>query len=463
MRRSVLARAPRSSRAVGLVIVLFGSAMFVQSAGADGIGSQQQQVKDDLAEINRLDQKASQLNEAYLGYINQKTELDAEIATAQQKITAQQATLGTLQGQLANLAVSKFTGGGSDALGPLFSDPSKLNDGLQRDQLAEVAVNAGNATTDNYNDLLTQLDQEQATLQAKQAKAAKLAQQASDASAQATQAGAAYQAELTKDQNKLGDLLAQEQQRQLDAAAAQHAKDVAAAQAKQQAEADARAAKAATASTKKSTANDTSTGNAAADNATGNVGAANASTDGNGSSNADIPAAQTSSKTKSSSSSTSPTVTASSDGSSSNGSSGDNSSGGSSSGSSDTAATTPAPPPVSSRAEIAVNAARSQLGVPYKFAMSSPGVAFDCSGLTSYAWKIAGVSIPHQSAQQYATTPHVAITDIQPGDLLYFYHPISHVSIYIGNGQEIQAPAPGKFVEIAKVDWAGLVGASRPG
>ncbi|MCU1367866.1 MAG: hypothetical protein JWN39_3505, partial [Ilumatobacteraceae bacterium] len=124
---------------------------------------------------------------------------------------------------------------------------------------------------------------------------------------------------------------------------------------------------------------------------------------------------------------------------------------------------TPSPPAVSSLAAIAVEAARSQLGTPYKFAMSSPGVAFDCSGLTSYAWRVAGVSIPHQSAQQFASTPHVALSDIQPGDLLYYYHPISHVAIYIGNGQVIQAPAPGKFVEIAPVNWGSIVGASRPG
>ena len=64
---------------------------------------------------------------------------------------------------------------------------------------------------------------------------------------------------------------------------------------------------------------------------------------------------------------------------------------------------------------------------------------------------------------QYASTPHVAIADVQPGDLLFFYSPISHVSIYIGNGMEIHAPAPGKFVEIASVNWSKVVGASRPG
>jgi len=51
----------------------------------------------------------------------------------------------------------------------------------------------------------------------------------------------------------------------------------------------------------------------------------------------------------------------------------------------------------------------------------------------------------------------------QPGDLLFFYCPISHVSIYVGNGTEIHAPAPGKFVEIAGVNWGKVVGASWPG
>jgi cell wall-associated NlpC family hydrolase len=95
--------------------------------------------------------------------------------------------------------------------------------------------------------------------------------------------------------------------------------------------------------------------------------------------------------------------------------------------------------------------------------MSSPGVAFDCSGLTSYAWGAAGVAIPHQSAQQYATTPHVPIGDAQPGDLIFFYSPISHVGIYIGGGEMIHAPFTGSVVSISPVRWDHVVGVSRPG
>ena len=112
---------------------------------------------------------------------------------------------------------------------------------------------------------------------------------------------------------------------------------------------------------------------------------------------------------------------------------------------------------------IAVSAASSQVGVPYKFAAESPGVAFDCSGLTKYAWGKAGVYIPHQSSAQYGSTPHVPIDQVQPGDLIFYYAPIGHVGIYIGGGSMIHAPAPGKFVSVTTVNWNKVVGVSRPG
>ena len=101
--------------------------------------------------------------------------------------------------------------------------------------------------------------------------------------------------------------------------------------------------------------------------------------------------------------------------------------------------------------------------MPYKFAQSSPGVAFDCSGLTSYAWGVAGVGLPHQSAAQFASTPHVPVADAQPGDLIFYYSPISHVGIYLGGGQMIHAPFSGSVVSIAVVHWDKVVGVSRPG
>jgi cell wall-associated NlpC family hydrolase len=104
-----------------------------------------------------------------------------------------------------------------------------------------------------------------------------------------------------------------------------------------------------------------------------------------------------------------------------------------------------------------------QLGTPYRFAAESPGVAFDCSGLTKYAWGQAGVYLPHQSGAQYGSIPHITQAEIQPGDLIFYRSPIGHVAIYIGGGSMVHAPSPGKFVEVAVVNWAKVVGIGRPG
>ena len=120
-------------------------------------------------------------------------------------------------------------------------------------------------------------------------------------------------------------------------------------------------------------------------------------------------------------------------------------------------------PPVSSLAGIAVNAAMGQLGVPYRFAAESPGAAFDCSGLTKYAWGQAGVYLPHQSGAQYGSIPHISQSEIQPGDLIFYKSPIGHVALYIGGGSLIHAPRTGDVVKVAAVNWAAVVGIGRPG
>ena len=103
-------------------------------------------------------------------------------------------------------------------------------------------------------------------------------------------------------------------------------------------------------------------------------------------------------------------------------------------------ANVPAPSPGASGA---VAAAMSQLGVGYRYATAIPGVAFDCSGLTAWAWGQAGRGLPHQSRQQFAVLPHVSQGEVQPGDLIFFYNPIGHVGMYIGSGQMVHADAPG--------------------
>jgi cell wall-associated NlpC family hydrolase len=102
-----------------------------------------------------------------------------------------------------------------------------------------------------------------------------------------------------------------------------------------------------------------------------------------------------------------------------------------------------------SRAQVAVNAALTKLGYPYVYGAAGPG-AFDCSGLTSWAWAQAGVSIPHSSYAQ-SLLPSVPLSQLQPGDLVTYYSPVHHVALYIGNGQIIDAATESRPIYITSV------------
>ena len=125
----------------------------------------------------------------------------------------------------------------------------------------------------------------------------------------------------------------------------------------------------------------------------------------------------------------------------------------------------PIPPPPAPNASVqaVLAAAYSMIGTPYQFGGSSPETGFDCSGFTMWSWSHAGVSLPHSSAAQYASLPHVAREDLQPGDLVFFYSPISHVGIYVGGGRMIHSPHSGDVVRVVSVYWDSFVGAARPG
>jgi len=142
-------------------------------------------------------------------------------------------------------------------------------------------------------------------------------------------------------------------------------------------------------------------------------------------------------------------------------------SGGSSSGGQPTSDYSGYTPPVNaSAAQIAVSAAMSVIGTTYVWGSANPSVGFDCSGLTSWAWAQAGVYIPHSSAAQYSALPKVSLGSVQPGDLIFYYSPISHVALYIGGGQIVHArhPGPGGEVQVSSMyGYDTPVGAARPG
>jgi peptidoglycan DL-endopeptidase CwlO len=104
--------------------------------------------------------------------------------------------------------------------------------------------------------------------------------------------------------------------------------------------------------------------------------------------------------------------------------------------------------------QAAIDAAMAQRGKPYVWAAAGPG-SFDCSGLVQYAFKAAGISLPHSSRSQSAMGTQVARAEARPGDLVAFYSPVSHIGIYLGNGQMVHAPTSGDVVKVASVDAMG--------
>lgn len=132
-----------------------------------------------------------------------------------------------------------------------------------------------------------------------------------------------------------------------------------------------------------------------------------------------------------------------------------------------------APAPVSfagnPAAAEAVRYALAQIGTPYHWGEEVPGVGFDCSGLTQAAYAAAGIAIPRTSEAQWSDLPHVAVENLEPGDLVFFnpgeFLPDlpGHVGIYVGHDEMVDAPHAGAFVRVDDLaSWPTPFGAARP-
>ncbi|TFV63495.1 NlpC/P60 family protein [Geodermatophilus sp. DF01-2] len=102
----------------------------------------------------------------------------------------------------------------------------------------------------------------------------------------------------------------------------------------------------------------------------------------------------------------------------------------------------------------AIDTALAQRGKPYVWAAGGPN-SFDCSGLVQYAFGAAGISLPHSSRMQSSMGTPVSRSEARPGDLVAFYSPVSHIGIYLGDGQMVHAPTSGDVVKVASVDNMG--------
>lgn len=108
----------------------------------------------------------------------------------------------------------------------------------------------------------------------------------------------------------------------------------------------------------------------------------------------------------------------------------------------------------------AVTAALAQQGTPYVYGGAAPG-GFDCSGLVQWIYKQVGITLPRTAAAQSTVGHPVSLNQLQPGDLIFFYKPVDHVVIYVGNGKIAEASQPGQPVHVRPMYLNGFVGARR--
>ena len=108
----------------------------------------------------------------------------------------------------------------------------------------------------------------------------------------------------------------------------------------------------------------------------------------------------------------------------------------------------------------ALKFALEKLGDPYVWGAAGPG-AFDCSGLVMWAYAQVGVSLEHFTGDQWNEGEHISRSELQPGDLVFFYPDIGHVGLYVGDGLMVDAPTFGQPVQVQPVFWAAYVGAVR--
>jgi cell wall-associated NlpC family hydrolase/cell division protein FtsB len=395
-------------------------AAFPEAAYAS-VSDQRREVERVVDELDRLHSQADILAEDWAEAEDDLRRLDQEVIEAEARVAAKEAELNLLRGDLSEMAVRAFTGAGGDVLGPLFSNADEYGDTLSREQFSRVALSVGTTTTDDLDEFVADLDAERDDLANKREQVAALKVTIEQKRTQTEELTAQFVERRAEAEARLGQLIQEEEERR-DAEAF----------ARLQAELEAEQAAAAAAQ---------SNNDGGGDDVDTDSGGGDGGDSGGG---APTPAP------------------------SSGGGGGDGDGDGDGDGGAPTKTPAPAPEPVSAPAVsglagIVVQAAMAQQGVRYVYATSKPGVSFDCSGLTHYAWGQAGIYLPRNSRAQAAATPRVAPAAAEPGDLIFYYSPISHVGIYIGGGQLVHAPNSGTVVKVANVSWGKVTAVSRPG
>ena len=202
----------RLSRAAVLAGVLTLLVPFVspQAVLATSVDQQRAEVERIVDELDRLHTRADVLAEDYAEAVDRQRQLDGEIADAEARVAAKQAELAELQGNLAQVAVRAYTGNGADVLGPLFSNAESYTADLRSDQYSRAALDAGTGTTDDLDELISELAEEQAELQRLRDEAAALQRTIEQKQAETEQLTEQYEQARVEAAAKLGRMIQEE-------------------------------------------------------------------------------------------------------------------------------------------------------------------------------------------------------------------------------------------------------------
>lgn len=413
------------SRIIGGVVALvavFGSVP--GGAGAQSVDDARRDVKRIVDRLEKLSDEAASLGDAYEGAVAELEVVQQELASLDSRVSTLEGQIGTLQGAVSELALQTFVDGDqSGGIAALLTASGSVNVTVERQMYVNLATSASTSSIDSLEAVTHDLDRARTERTSKRERVQKAIKSATDRQA-AVDAKTAEFVKLKQDaEARLGQAIVDEQRRR---------------------EAEVERQAAATRPTPQRSAPRSSGTTPSGSGQTG-AAAGGTATAAPGETAADPPGDQAPTDPAPTDPNKAPEP--------------------------DPAPTSPRPragssvPSPSPGASGAVGAAMSQLGVPYKYATAEPGVNFDCSGLTMWAWDQAGVSLPHYSKAQFEMLPKVPADQAQPGDLIFYRTPVGHVAIYIGNGQLIHAPRTGDVVKISTVNWSkvrdGVVG--RPG
>jgi cell wall-associated NlpC family hydrolase len=387
-------------RALVLAVLAVLTLAVANPARADTSEDKKRQVAQIADRIEQLGDRAAQLGQAINGAEIALQQADTAVNESQKKLTELETRLSETRSSMANFALHSYIYADQTAgVAALLAGTSVSDGAAQREGYAKVAMGGAIDITDDLGALIEDANRERQVLADRKGAREKALQAVTSSKAAAEKALAKQQDLLVKTKGELATLLQQEQQRRAEAAAAASRS---AAQAAIQAQQQAAAAKSALGANRPATPAPTTSGSPGP---------------------APRPAPPAARPE--------PSI--------------------------------PDVPPTSPGAAIAVRAALSQLGVPYRFATAEPGVSFDCSGLTMWAWAQAGVSMGHFTVTQYNSFPHVPFDQLQPGDIVFFYADLGHNGLYIGNGQFVHAPRTGDVVKISPLAGRNFAGAVRPG